>query len=155
MRKLLDLWLKLENHKESYYISKNKQRVLDKRIVSIKPISEITRKPRSLIDHRADFKENELRSLSLYYLRHCLIDILLDRYITHFQLLSASIYMLLQKNISLRNISLAESMLKDFVDSFEKILWTGQHNNEYTFITSYGKQCAKFGATLVSISIWF
>lgn len=46
MRKLLDLWLNTKNHDEPFYITKKRQHELHKIILSIKPISEITRKPR-------------------------------------------------------------------------------------------------------------
>lgn len=119
-KKLLDLWLNSENHNEPYYISKQKQIVLSKRIVCVKPICEISRKPRSIFD-RKNFKANEFRTLLLYILRYCLIDILPMRYINHFQLLSSSIYMLLQAKISQENISLAEIRLNKFCDDFEDL----------------------------------
>lgn len=117
--KLLDLWLNSNNHKKAYYISPKKQDALNTRILSIKPTSEITRKPRSMSD-RGDFKGNEFRSLLLYYLRYALTDLLPMRYINHFQLLSSSIYILLQQSISLENIVLAERRLNEFADQFEQ-----------------------------------
>lgn len=118
-RKLLDLWFNSKHHKEPFYINKKRQDVLDQRILKIKPTFEITRKPRSIND-RADFKANELRSHLLYYLRYCLVDLLPQRYITHFQLLSAAVYMLLEEEIPLENISLAETKLVNFVNQYEK-----------------------------------
>lgn len=125
VRKLLDLWCNTKFHKEAHYMPKKKQDVLNKRIMSIKPPTEITRKPRS-INERADFKANELRSLLLYYLRYCLIDLIPLRFIDNFQLLSASIYMLLEQEISPENISLAESKLICFCDGFEKLYGQSQ-----------------------------
>lgn len=120
MRKLLDLWLNSKNHNESFYINKKKQDVLDKRILQIKPNTEITRKPRSIND-RADYKANELRSMLLYYLRYSLVSLLPQRYITHFQLLSAAVYMLLKESISAKNISLAETKLVEFANQYEEL----------------------------------
>lgn len=120
MRKLLDLWLNPKNHKEQFYINKKKQEVLNYRLLQIKPNTEITRKPRSIND-RGDYKANELRSLLLYYLRYSLPGLLPQRYIKHFQLLSAAIYMLLEESISLENISLAEKKLVEFADQHEEL----------------------------------
>lgn len=96
-----------------------------KRILAIKPISEITRKPRSL-DQRKEFKANEFRSLLLYYLRFCLTDLLPARYIDHFQLLSSAIYILLKEQISKDDLAIAETRLIKFVDQFEDLY--GKHN---------------------------
>lgn len=102
-RKMMNLWLDSANHAEPYFISKKRQDELSKRIQNIKPISEITRKPRSILE-RKDFKANEFRTLLLYYLRYCLEDLLPMRYINHFQLLSSAVYSLLEEKISQENI---------------------------------------------------
>lgn len=120
MHKLLDLWFNSKNHKMQFYINKNKQEVLDRRLLQIKPNTEITRKPRSIND-RGDYKANELRSLLLYYLRYSLPGLLPQRYITHFQLLSAAVYMLLEESISAENFSLAEKKLVEFADQHEEL----------------------------------
>lgn len=125
MRKLIDLWVSPCNHAEPYYISKKRQVVLSNRIVSIKPLCEITRKPRSLFD-RKDFKANEFRTLLLYILRYSLIDLLPMRYIIHFQLFSSAVYMLLEERVTEENIGIAESRLKKFADKFEDFY--GKHN---------------------------
>lgn len=125
MRKLLSLWFDSKYHDQPYYISKKKQDAFNKRLIAIKPTTEITRKPRSIFD-RADFKGNELRSILLYYLRFCLDGLLPIRYINHVQLLSSAIYMLLQESISITTVDLAESRLKQFSDQFEELY--GKHN---------------------------
>lgn len=119
-KKLLDLWLNAENHSEPFYISKKRQVVLSSRIVSIRPVSEISRKPRSIFE-RKDFKANEFRTLLLYYLRYCLVDMLPMKYINHFQLFSSSIYMLLQANITQEDISLANDRLNKFADEYQDL----------------------------------
>lgn len=48
MKKLLNLWLETKNHGKPYYIEKKNQIALSKRLIKIKPISEIVRKPRSI-----------------------------------------------------------------------------------------------------------
>lgn len=118
MRKLMDLWLNSCNHAEPYYILKKRQVVLSNRIVSIKSLSEITRKPRSLFD-RNDFKANEFRTLLLYILRYSLVDQLPMRYIEHFQLFSSAIYLLMSEKVTQEDVSIAECRLKKFANKFE------------------------------------
>lgn len=125
MDKLLDLWLNSTNHKQPYYISPKKQEELNKRIIQIKPIAAITRRPRPLSE-RAGYKANELRTLLLYYLRFCLPDLLKKSYIDHFHLLSSATYMLLKESISKEEIDLAEKRLIQFSNEFQKLY--GNHN---------------------------
>lgn len=120
MRKLLDLWLNSNNKKEQFYIPPKFQIVLNKRIKSIKPTSDISRKPRPMTD-RADFKANELRSFLLYYLRFALHGVLQKRYIQHFHLLSTAIYMLLEERIEMENVAISEGRLIKFADDFETL----------------------------------
>lgn len=125
MKKLMALWLNSKNHKEPFFISKKRQVELSKRIVCIKPLIEITRKPRSIYE-RKDYKANEYRTLLLYYLRYCLVDLLPMRYINHFQLFSSAVYILLKEHVSNENITTAEAMLLKFADKFEDLY--GKHN---------------------------
>lgn len=125
LKKLTDLWLNPNNFRKPYYITKPKQAALNKRILSIRPVSEITRRPRSIFE-RADYKGNEYRTLLLYYLRYCLVDLLPMKYINHFQLFSSSVYMLLGRSITPETLSLAETRLNEFANEYE-ILY-GQEN---------------------------
>lgn len=119
VKKLMNMWL-ASNIRMDYRIKNKYLNVLDERIKSIRPTSEITRKPRSIIRERANFKANEFRSMLLYYLRYSLVGLLPIKYIHHFELLSASIYILLKEQISEDEINEAENMLNRFADEFEK-----------------------------------
>lgn len=46
MKKLLNLWLDSKNHSKPFYITKKHQIALSQRIVMLKPVSEIIRRPR-------------------------------------------------------------------------------------------------------------
>lgn len=120
MKKLLDMWLNSKNHPKPYYIKKKNQVLLSKRLVDLKPVSEISRKPRSIFI-RGEFKANELRSLMLYFLRFALTGLIDTKYVRHFQLFSSAIYILLKDNITLNDIEYAQLNLNKFVDSFEDI----------------------------------
>lgn len=93
---------------------------LNKRILNIKPTSEVSRKPHSIFE-RADYKANELRSFLLYYLRFSLPDFLRKKYIDHFQLLSSACYLLLKESISKEEVDLAEKRLIQFSNDFERL----------------------------------
>lgn len=118
MKKLLNLWLDTKNHKKNYYIEKKNQIALNKRLMNIKPISEIIRKPRSILS-RGDYKANEYRSLLYYYLWFALDGLLHAKYVKHFRLLSCAIYSLSKDAISLEDIEEARSQLINFTDDFE------------------------------------
>lgn len=118
VKKLLNLWLDSKNHNLPYYITKSHQIALSNRIVNIKPISEITRRPRSIFA-RGDYKANEYRSLLYYYLWFALDGLLPSKYVKHFRLLSSAIYGLSREEISLESIERARIQLNDFVNDFE------------------------------------
>lgn len=120
VKKQLNLWIDSVYHDKPFYIKPSLQPILDKRIKNIKPTTEIARKPRS-ISEKANFKANELRNFLLYYLPCCLNGLLKKRYIDHFQLLSASIYMLLEERIAKQNIDIAERKLVQYADEYEKL----------------------------------
>lgn len=115
--RLLDLYF--ESSKKEYTIGAAKARVLDKRILQIKPPCEITRKPRSLIKFRSDLKANELRSPLLYYLPIAFEGISPRKYLNHFRLLSSSIFVLLKVNITENELDLCDQKLRKFVHDFE------------------------------------
>lgn len=123
MKKLLSLWLDSKNHSEPYYITKKNQVLLSSRIVNIKPISNISRKPKSIF---GDMKANEYRSLMLYFIRFALPGCIHSKYITHFHLFCSAMYMLLKEQISESMIEEAERRLNQFADEYE-ILY-GQKN---------------------------
>lgn len=125
VKKQLDLWLDSVNHKESFYIKPKLQEALNTRILSIKPPSDIARRPRP-ISEMANYKANEYRNLLLYYLPCSLDDLLKKCYVDHFNLLSAAIYLLLEERIPKENIQRADIMLNQYCDAFEKFY--GSHN---------------------------
>lgn len=125
MKKLLSLWLDTKNHKQPFYIKKKDQVILSNRILTLKPVSEIARGPRSIFS-KGEFKANELRNLLLFFLRFALPGLLDRKYIQHFHLFSTSMYALLKQNISFESINEAQMKLNEFADTFEDLY--GKHN---------------------------
>lgn len=72
---------------------------LEQRILCLKPNVEFHRKPRSIFEI-GNFKASELMHLLWYYLRYCLIGILPNRVVKHFEKLSVSTYILCKEQIS-------------------------------------------------------
>lgn len=118
-RKLLNYWLASSNWEKDFYIGPKPRDILNRRILSIQPPSNIKRLPRS-IDYFNTYKANELRSLLLYHLPVCLPGLHKYRkYYQHFMKLSTSIYILLKTTISPEELEAARINLNDFVVEFE------------------------------------
>lgn len=120
MKKILKLWLDQTNKSQPFYINKNRQIALSGRLVKIKLVTEIVRKPKSLFC-KGEFKANEFRNLLLYFLPFALTKLHETKYIKHFHLLSYAIYTLSKKFVSLVEIETARAQLKEFVQKFEHL----------------------------------
>lgn len=94
---LIEFWMGdhrlCKNSKYFKPLPSKSRELLNKRLLSIKPCTYICRKPRSLND-RAYFKASEYRCLLLFYLRFALHGLLDHNRVKHFELFSASIYIL-------------------------------------------------------------
>lgn len=121
MDDLLELWLSSKNHTKDFYIKPASQRVLNDRLLKIKPCDFISRLPRSL-DDRKLFKASEYRSLLIYYLPVILRGMQSSsKYYQHFMLLSSSIYMFLGVNITDEVLNTGEDRLNQFVQQYEEL----------------------------------
>lgn len=116
VKRLILIWLgKLKTNNNFKPISKSNQ--------SVKPYSRITYRPRSL-NHQADFRAIEYKYMMFFYLRYALRNILENRYIKHFELFSAAVYILCKSKINEDDIKKADQMLNEFCDSFEILYGT-------------------------------
>lgn len=124
---LIDLWTGshrlCKNSKYFTALSKKSQKILNKRLTSLKPCSYIRRKPRSLVE-RAYYKASEYRYLLLFYLRYGLRGLLDDDRLKHFEQFSAAVYILLKSEITKNDMEEARMMLKRFSDDFERLYGT-------------------------------
>ncbi|KAG4069589.1 hypothetical protein HA402_005127 [Bradysia odoriphaga] len=119
-KQLINFFCDPSNSQSSYYITKKKRELLNKRILSIKPIRDVNRKPRSL-NMRSKFKASEYRSMLLYYLPVCLQGCLPDVYLQHFRNLSAAIYILMKSEIPRKAIDETEIKLHRFVKQHQQL----------------------------------
>lgn len=118
MKRLMSLWLKPKYKENAFLINKQHQALLSNKIICLKPVPEIIRRPRSIFK-RGDFKANEYRSLLLYYLPIALDGLLDSRFVKHFRLLSSAIYILSKDYITSDDINQARKQLHQFADEFE------------------------------------
>lgn len=108
MKKLFSLWLDSCNKAKPFHIKAKDQVTPSNRLVNIKPISEIVRKPKSIFKG-GEYKANEYRNMLIFYLWFALSGLLDMKYLEHFRLLSSPIYLLLKKSISNADIEKAEA----------------------------------------------
>lgn len=117
VRQLADLWFESKHFRSRFYIGLRK-RDIDKKLLKIRPPSNITRPVRS-ISEKANWKANEWRNWLLFYGPVCLHEILPTMYYKHFLLLSNGIFLLLKDNISDADYVLAKRKLLTFHKQFQ------------------------------------
>lgn len=129
MKQLMDIWM---GKRKLYYSDDEKKKyifkplsikhckLLNDRLMALKPYNRLNYKPRSIIDHRAFFSANEYRNMLFYYLKFALKNILPQELIQHFELFSAATYTLSKSRITREEIRNAGEMLNSFANNFEK-----------------------------------
>lgn len=150
--KLIEFWLDSSFHKNAFHIPNSQKNRLNKRMESIKLPRNFSRRIRST-DYRAHYKANEVRSLLLYCLSVCVNDILDSKYVNHFRLLSAAIYMLLKTNITNEDLELASKKLDEFVNNFEKLYGKSKMTLNVHLLTHL-VECVKHLGPLWSFSMF-
>lgn len=102
-----------------YYIgSPNAMNLIDKYLLSIRPPSCRSRKPRSISTY-LKWKASEWRNW-LDYAPICLQDVLPKKYVTHLALLSEAIHHLNSDCLTPTNLERCDMLLKKFVKLFQK-----------------------------------
>ncbi len=123
-KRMLNLWLTTEHKHERYYIG-GLIGLLDRRLTSIQPPSDISRIPRSLSD-RKHWKASEYRSFLLYYSLPLLLGVLPLDYFQHFSLLVVTLRMFLSENITASDLKEGKVCLDLFCRKFGS-LYGEQH----------------------------
>lgn len=111
--------LLLTKTKAPYYVgSRNLCGIIDNCLLSIKPPSRRSRKPRSISTYK-QWKASEWRNW-LDYAPICLKKVLGKKYVNHIALLSEAIHSLNNDSISVGDLERAENLLKKYVYLFQK-----------------------------------
>ncbi|PIK38667.1 hypothetical protein BSL78_24489 [Apostichopus japonicus] len=122
VRSMLNLWVDSSYHQSPWYIG-TRVKDIDQRLLSIQPPNFITRTPRSL-STRKYWKASEYRTWLLWYAIPVLQGIMPTPYLQHFMLLSISIFLLLSRSISKRNVQLTRHLLDSFVEDVQTVYGT-------------------------------
>lgn len=129
MKDLLEIWLGKKRIPQPPYVEYKiktvaARKMLEQRILNLKPNIKFNRKPRSIFEI-GNFKASELQNLLFFYLRYTLVGILPTRVVKNFEKLSAGMYILCKEKIKRHEISFASKMLVEFADEFEDIYGCG------------------------------
>lgn len=115
----IELWTKTKNHKNPWYLNKQKRAIFDLHIKKIKPPHEITRTP-SPLTRLPDWKALEYRAFALYYF--CILEDLLPKiFFDHFSWLSYGLQVLLQDEVSVEKVKEVEFLFSNFVRETETL----------------------------------
>lgn len=107
------LWFERKHFRRPWYLGR-KVKLVDSRLLSVKPLEYITRTPCS-IKHWRYWKASELRAWLLFYSFPVLHNILPDVYLHHFSLLIGVVYTLLLEYISQAQVHVTEQLWVKFV----------------------------------------
>ena len=119
VRRLLNLWLNSQNHNKTYYIG-HLSTLIDRRLLSIKPITELSRAPRPVSD-RKHWKASEFRSFLLYYSLPVLKDVLPENNFKHFILLVTTMRKLLGTSIEEKDLQLCTKFMNIFCKHYNEL----------------------------------
>nr|XP_018912135.1 PREDICTED: uncharacterized protein LOC109040608 [Bemisia tabaci] len=141
------IWMNSQKYKhQDFYLTPEKIQELDARIMKMTPPSEISREPRSITQH-SDWKASEWRNWLFYYGPVVLRGIIPDRYVKHFCLLSCSLYILYQAEISRYDLPIVHEYLQEFVRLYE--VYYGLVNmTSNVHSTTHLKSCVIWGGPL-------
>ncbi|XP_048111205.1 uncharacterized protein LOC125302185 isoform X1 [Alosa alosa] len=144
-RQITKLLVDSTSCREPYYVgSPAKLRVIDARIVSIKPPHLITRLPRKLSD-RIHWKATEWRNWLLFYCVPCLSGFLPKQYLGNLCLLVSALFLLLQDEISSDDIGKAETLLLEFTYRFQMLYGESEMTFNVHLLSHLGKSVRLWG----------
>eukprot|EP00734_Pompholyxophrys_sp_LG126_P000211 Pompholyxophrys_sp_v1_NODE_50_length_3002_cov_18.682728.p1 type:complete len:838 gc:universal NODE_50_length_3002_cov_18.682728:311-2824(+) len=149
MKRMLSLWFSSENHREPWYLGRVISEI-DKRMLSLRLPSWITRPGRSISDHLLYWKAAERMNFLLYFGPYVLSDLLPPIYYAHFLQLHHSIRIFLQKSLSLPDLDKAEKQCKEFVTDFELLYSPRNCCPNIHYIWHYGDSVRRHGPLWVN-----
>lgn len=127
---MIEIWIGIKsipdpkNNLKFKLRSVEERKMLNNRILALKPLMRFKRKPRPIFDV-ANFKATELLHFLLYYLRIAMFNLFPTKIVKHFELLSAATYILCKPSIDTTELNQACNMLVRFADEFESIYGKG------------------------------
>nr|XP_054775430.1 uncharacterized protein LOC129283847 [Lytechinus pictus] len=144
VRQLSELWFASPASSPFYIGSPRMVSLIDKRLKSIQPPSNVARAPRP-ISVRKYWKASEWYSWLLFYGVICLNGILPEEFLQHFIVLVKASFLLLQKSISLADIKQSDVLLFSFVCRFQLLYGTNAMTFNVHQLTHLAKSVYSWG----------
>ena len=113
VKRLMNCWFNKSNHRKPFYLG-SKLKSLDSELLKQKPPHDFTRAPRSIQKHMKHWKASEFRVWLLFYSLPLHLNKLPPLFYHHYALLVCALHLLLQEDLKISDIDVAEEMLKDF-----------------------------------------
>lgn len=109
-----------KNSRVPDYKIHNKLEEVDKRLLNIKPTSEVSRAPRSLTE-RSDWRGHEWFYFVIVYSMPILKNVLPIRYLNHWSLFVVGLSILMQNSVAKSEIMYADRYLQQFVSGIDSL----------------------------------
>ncbi|KAK8771075.1 hypothetical protein V5799_025682 [Amblyomma americanum] len=116
-RQLTELWLS-QSGADYYCGTPSNIRVVNERLCALRMPECINRQPRSL-QMRKYWKASEWQYWLLYYSVPCLTDVLVEKYLNHWNLLVSGVFILLKDSVSASEVEHSTQLLTEFVVGVE------------------------------------
>ena len=114
VKQLTNTWLDSKNHCKPFYLPPSSQKKMNSMLTGVSLPESFSRRARSL-DDRQNFKASEWRNFLLFFLPVILNGILPKKFYDHFCLLSNSVYIFYESNISNEALLKIKLDLEEFV----------------------------------------
>lgn len=149
VKHMIEIWtgkktLVTPPHENFKIKSADKRKLLNERLLKLKPYSAITRKPRFLVDLSL-FKASELLMCLWLHLPLTINGILDKKVIDNFTKISFASYNLCKKKASSKNLEKSCDMLEEFVREFECIYGKSAVTNNIHLLRHYRKTVVNCG----------
>lgn len=144
VKQIWELCTGSSNHTKPYYVGLRLEEI-DRRMQSIRTPSFFSRYPGKIEDMKKN-KAYDWENILFHFFYPCVVDILPNKYLNNFMLLSTCIFKLLDIHLSNETINIVEKQLDKFVLEFQKLY--GKENMYFNIhIVTHLAECAKnFGA---------
>ncbi|KAH3841159.1 uncharacterized protein LOC127880246 [Dreissena polymorpha] len=117
---LIKLWFSTSLSKQDFSISCHSEAV-DKKLLSIKPPSFVTRIPRSITSHFKYWKASELRSWLFFYSLPLLHGLLGESFYLHYACFVEAVFLLCGSSVTPNDIVRSQQLLMYFVMTFQPL----------------------------------
>ncbi|KYQ58835.1 hypothetical protein ALC60_02163 [Trachymyrmex zeteki] len=141
------------NNDKPWYIGRHTT-AFDNKLLQMKPPTELTRTPRSIIERKL-WKGSEWKNYLLYYSIPCLKNIMAERYVKHWFLLVFSMHIFLKKKIYNEEFAAAEVAIRTFVFEIDELYGIEYYKFNCHLMLHIPESVRRFGALWASSTFPF